>query len=408
MKRTSRRQPKAPHSSKRQAKTKSNVIPTHQCDNCAVKWKKNDASQSYFELECGNRHKLCPLCFSSLMASKGSMHFFHCPCCKNNGNKEKMTAWKVFAPEHTRNGGTRQKVETHVLTKPDLNLQPVLHHHSNNIMNPKKNKSAKRDITLSLSTSNADKEGNESLQAISLEIDSENIESTIDDKNKKKLVTIFQLLHLILVPTSRKEFHRKYIESFSCTNENERLFQIASLDSTSLFQCVYALSTGKIPPSESEVVEYESTQKKNKLTQIFAATEMIRSHCTPVQSGKKKESERGVLKNYIGKQLMVNCAPQALYRVLGQIGVSTTNETVRVDAIKDCKNKILEGYSLDGKKYNLFLILFDNLGFRVRGGKNNKVGYEQYTALEIVDVSKESLIEWGVYPNKKENKPGNF
>ena len=34
--------------------------------------------------------------------------------------------------------------------------------------------------------------------------------------------------------------------------------------------------------------------------------------------------------------------------------------------------------------------------------------YEQYTALEIVDVSKESLIEWGVYPNKKENKPGNF
>lgn len=103
---------------------------------------------------------------------------------------------------------------------------------------------------------------------------------------------------------------------------------------------------------------------------------MIRSHCTPVQSGKKKESERGVLKNYIGKQLMVNCAPQALYRVLGQIGVSTTNETVRVDAIKDCKNKILEGYSLDGKKCNLFLILFDNLGFRVRGGNNNKVGYE--------------------------------
>lgn len=102
-----------------------------------------------------------------------------------------MTAWKVFAPEHTRNGGTRQKVETHVLTKPDLNLQPVLHHHSNNIMNPKKNKSAKRDIILSLSTSNADKEGNESLQAISLEIDSENIESTIDDKNKKNLSQFF-------------------------------------------------------------------------------------------------------------------------------------------------------------------------------------------------------------------------
>ena len=80
---------------------------------------------------------------------------------------------------------------------------------------------------------------------------------------------------------------------------------------------------------------------------------------------------------------------------------------MKIDAIKECKKKILEGYCLDGKKYHLFLILFDNLGFQVCGGKHNKLGYEQYTSLEIVDVSKESLIEWGVYPNKADNKQGN-
>ena len=137
----------------------------------------------------------------------------------------------------------------------------------------------------------------------------------------------------------------------------------------------------------------------------------MRSQC--VLLGKKKDDksrrrERGVLKNYVGNQLMVNCAPQAVYRVLNQIGVSTANETVRIDGIQDCKNRILKGYPLEGKKYDLFLILFDNLGFRVRGGKNNKIGYEQYTALEIVNVPKESLIEWGIYPNKAENKAGNL
>ena len=68
----------------------------------------------------------------------------------------------------------------------------------------------------------------------------------------------------------------------------------------------------------------------------------------------------------------------------------------------------MKGYPLEGKKYDLFLILFHNLGFRVHGGKNNKIGYEQYTALEIVNVPKELLIEWGVCPNKAENKAGNF
>ena len=30
------------------------------------------------------------------------------------------------------------------------------------------------------------------------------------------------------------------------------------------------------------------------------------------------------------------------------------------------------------------------------------------TALEIVNVPKELLIEWGIYPNKAENKAGNL
>ena len=182
------------------------------------------------------------------------------------------------------------------------------------------------------------------------------------------------------------------------SESGKTLFNAASLDQTCLFQCIYALSTGKCPPSASQILSFQSTQRKNLVVQIFGIAEMIRSHS--IWKG------RSILKDFVGQQLMINCASQYLYRILNQIGISSSNETIRVDAIKDCKNKILAGYPLEGKRHDLFLILFDNLGFRVRGGKNLKVGYDQYTALELVNIPKESLIEWGVYPNKKQNKPG--
>ena len=325
----------------------------------------------------------------------------------------RMTQWDVFTPQRTRSGGVRLMRETHSLAEPDSTLQPILHHHSTNIMNTgngmARGEESKIHATLSLSTIKNNKEGNGSLQVLSSQLGANNIDSMISEKNKKILVSIFQLLHPILVSSSKQEFHRKYNDFSYPTVLNDRLFDIASLDTTCLFQCIYALSTGKLPPfSASETSELESTIKKKVIVQVFAIAEMIRSQSIPVKKKDDEKGEKGFLREYVGKQLLVNCAPQALYRILNQIGISTSNETVRIEGINDCKNKILKGYSLEGKKYDLFLLLFDNLGFRVRGGKNKKIGYDEYTALQIVNIKKASLIEWGVYPNKEKNIPGKY
>ena len=333
------------------------------------------------------------------------MHYFNCPACNTDDkSKERLTQWDIFAPQPTRQGGLRQKNETHSLTKPDSTLQPILRHHAASVMNTKRGTVGADHATLSLSMTKTDNKGNKTLQAVSAKLNTTNLDSTTNETDKKKITTIFQLLHSILVSSSKKEFHRNYNESFFCDNGNEQLFSMSILDTTCLFQCMYALSTGKVPPIPSKVIELKSTEKKKIHIQVFTIAEMIRNQCILSKKKDNWRGERGVLKHFLGKQLMVNCAPQALYRILCQIGVSTTNETVRVDAIQDCKKKILKGYPLDGKKYDMFLLLFDNLGFRVRGGKDNKIGYEQYTALEIVNISKESLIEWGVYPNKENNE----
>ena len=240
------------------------------------------------------------------------------------------------------------------------------------------------------------------LHVVTSVFNSESIDTATDKNAKESLVSIFQLLHPILVLSSRDQFNQKYNSLQSSgmigqgsgdTEHCDTLFEMAVADDSCLSRCIFALATGKIPVSEAAHL-----MQRKKMIESWAIVDMIRNH--------SERSGRGALKDFIGKQLMVNCAPQALYRTLNYTGISTSNATVRLDSLKDSNAKILAGYSFEGKKYDLFLILFDNLGFRVRGGKDNKVGYEQYTALEIVNISKKQLIEWGVYPNAKTNAPG--
>ena len=293
----------------------------------------------------------------------------------------------------------RQVVESYSLSQPDPTLNPVLHHHAKTIMNKREEEHEDDIFTLSLSRTTTE-HGKATLQAISLQLPTMNTDTTISNNNRKKLITIFQLLHPVIVLSSKQTFQHRYECVSSDSESGKTLFDAASIDDTCLYQCIYSLSTGKFPSSTSEIATLQSTRQKNLLVQIFGIAEMIRSQC--VWKG------RSILKYFVGQQLMINCASNSLYKILNQIGVSSSNETVRVGAIKGSKNKILAGYPLAGKKYDLFLILFDNLGFRVRGGKNLKVGYDQYTALELVNIPKDSLIEWGVYPDKQNNKPGNF
>ena len=124
------------------------------CGDCGFSWGKNKEHQSYFVLPCQHHHILCPVCFSSLMASKGTMHYFNCPCCKGEDEKGKHTHWDVVSSQKLlRRGGTSQQRQTHSLSPPDPNLNPVLHHHTKSIMNGRRgegNNSEPDNLTLSL------------------------------------------------------------------------------------------------------------------------------------------------------------------------------------------------------------------------------------------------------------------
>ena len=52
------------------------------------------------------------------------------------------------------------------------------------------------------------------------------------------------------------------------------------------------------------------------------------------------------------------------------------------------------------------MMLYDNIGFRRRGGKTCGVGYDQFTALQIIEIKKEDLMKWGVYPKDSSEGEG--
>ena len=52
------------------------------------------------------------------------------------------------------------------------------------------------------------------------------------------------------------------------------------------------------------------------------------------------------------------------------------------------------------------MMLYNNIGFRKRGGKTMGVGYDQFTALQIVEIKKEDLIKWGIYPDRAKGDQG--
>lgn len=384
----------------------------HQCCECKeYSWENSDTStgDTFFQLPCPHKHCLCPRCFSSTIASKGPSYFYFCPGCNNDDddddNCKPLNKWTVFFHDAT---SRRRKNETHKLAEPDRNINPVLYHHKQQKEQP----GAKHQAQLSISTTDPSNNESTSVFAISSTIETDKVDR-MNREERKSLQTIFQLLHPILVQPSRQDFcvafdNKSRPETLNISTTSS-LYDIAIHDKTVLFACIYALTTGYPLPSLEEHLNDndehgQAGENKKYISLTFAVCEMIRNaKWRPT----KKHGPRSILKEYVGNQLMVNNANNALYHFFNQIGISNSVKTIRKDCVRVFQEKLEEGYCFDGKKYDLFLILFDNLGFKVRG-RAGRVGYDQYTPLQIINVKKQDMIRWGVYPDRESGREGEF
>ena len=320
----------------------------------------------------------------------GSNWCLSCPSESCTIANVKVSKWTVKSPVKSPRGQVRLVSESHELEPPDRDNNPISFHKYLFHQNTDPLLYEKGYLTLSV----VDK-SNDVLKTISSEVffDGKDEEEQ-SDSEKKKLEIIFAMLNPVLTQSSNEAF---YIAPESNNNSSPSLYDISKSDSTLLYHCVTALATGeRLKRDVMLEAEVPALVKNMKMT-IFAACDMIRN---------ARDRKRSALKDFMAKQLLVHAAPQALYRILNKLGISTCNETVRLDSIVKERANFSSGFSFAGKKFSLLMMLYDNIGFRRRGGKTCGVGYDQFTALQIIEIKKEDLMKWGVYPKDSSEGEG--
>ena len=181
--------------------------------------------------------------------------------------------------------------------------------------------------------------------------------------NKEAIESVFVLLHSFFC-TGKHGFTDTCPQPLAITSRIETINQITTADKSTLHKCVYALSTGErlceAPNS--------STRQKKVVNTTFAATNIIWN---------MKSTTPDVLKTLVGNQLLVHNVSQSVHRTLNMFGLSTGNKREQCHDIRDGENKLVTGFITSGKRHDLLILVYDNIGF----SNCRKVGYEQFTAL---------------------------
>ena len=354
----------------------------------------------WFQLQQCSHH-ICIDCFSAAAALRGFSAFLSCPHCKG-----KVREWCVVRSEEytviervqvvgtqTRSMGPSVKMKTiehikrrtvlsstHSIPFPTLQSEPTQYHES-------LDGTMKKEVTvLSLTVSDpriqAGRDDQSSLTC-SMEMVGQgmSIDDICSEESKSNLENIFMFLHSKLLIGFN--YNLNGYEQLGSTYVGHNIDEIVDSDQLSLFRCLYSLATGNLLKNSKSGVLW-----CNQKATVFAAADLIRNLTT-----KKKE---GVLNTLVGHQLLAYTIPQPLHRILNKFGVCLSrqyNRTSEIRASHEALTESIVSNILD--PHDLWMILYDNIGFRRCG---SQPGWEQFVALQLLRIPRKDLQTWGIYP----------
>ena len=164
----------------------------------------------------------------------------------------------------------------------------------------------------------------------------------------------------------------------------EALTDLAYQDDSVLHRFIYALSNGERLENASRVNSLH--EKVVKTT--FGAKETIR--CLRGQT-------LGALKDIMGAQMAAHNVPSSVFEILNEYGIAP-GKSVVVGMDKGLVTmKLVQGLEgITQDRYSLVITYYDNLGFKQRA---RRVGYKQYTKLIHVVITRQELMQLGIYPD---------
>jgi len=257
------------------------------------------------------------------------------------------------------------EVETFAIEPPSIEKDPKQYH---KLM---ESEALKRSSILSITVPNDKGE----IATIAAVLDESTTPEEWDERTIDSLLTIFRFLNPYLV-------HQNDPGGDSLTaymNPDEEL-HLDDRDCSVLHRCIHAFAAQEFIYKEPSM----STKWRSRRAASFAATDIIRN---------LKFGSQGRLRRFISRQMISNDASQGLWKILSKFCLVTDMKKERRNAIDTVHTELMQGLpNLD--PHDLWLLLYDNIGFKV------KKGYEQFTAMQWVRISKEKLTDWGLYPKE--------
>eukprot|EP00978_Attheya_sp_CCMP212_P005902 scaffold13182_cov64-Attheya_sp.AAC.6 len=188
----------------------------------------------------------------------------------------------------------------------------------------------------------------------------------LSEQNKNNFVAFGAKLHGILMNISETD---KEVVAPNSVMSPEALVNLAHAENSLLFDFVCALGTDN-PKTAENMIRRVKSKSPGKFQLVLA--EQLRLHQTPIAM---------------------------IISWLSKFRVSVSLNTVDLKNLDAVDKKILDGCDPVDAQFGLLVVLYDNLGFYIRGVK---AGYDQYTMIKIKHITKQ-MLETDFLPGPKDN-----
>jgi hypothetical protein len=239
---------------------------------------------------------------------------------------------------------------------------------------------------LSMTIPIIDASSEKNLSTLSLEMfgDEFDLDDNGSETQRSQIERMFLMLHSSLLGS----FHTEYL-TFGAPSRKSIDEIVHDEDYSILHRCIHALGTGyKLQGAR----EMNGARWANLRASTFAASDIIRN-CA--------EHTTGVLKKLIGNQLVANPVSQSLNKILNKIGIAPSKQQYRLKDILKSEQTMLGGLTGLLDPHDMWLMLYDNIGFRVCG---SAPGWKQFVAIQLVRIRKERAKELNLY-QKDQSQP---
>jgi hypothetical protein len=298
---------------------------------------------------------------------------FRCQVCHRQGKSNRRVITTVFNEIEYSSNRVRVTQERAVdIVPPHRDRDPVRFFHHETSQTVRHNTMMVSVVYLSLSTSK--------YHTIAMRLPTD--QSVAPEQEQIKLKEIFLLLHpYVMNPPASTPYrcfsHPADIPRPSAIAQPMELFAAARDDESLLFECILRLATG------SSTLKAEAQNRDgywtSQLMAIFIAVEMIR---------RAASDKPGLFQQVLAEQLRLHQSSKNLMTLCSKMRLSASVTFVDGKRFEMIDKKILAGWVFKHTAFGLFVVLYDNFGFRIRGAS---AGYHQSTMIQVKYVTPEEL-----------------